>query len=445
MNKRSHSWFKLTLLLLMATALLALNGCEMIKNLDFPWEENAGVPTKTPVQPVATETQVPTPTQAPVDPTPTQVPRQTRLVLWLPPEFDPEEDNAAAALLKARLERFARNNRIEIDVRLKNPSGSSNVIESLIATNGAAPENLPAVVLLRKQDLDAAHARGLVYVNEALQTLSGDTDWYSFAREAVSHENTSFGIGLLGDPMILAYQSRLESIPENNWFALPKSPVRFGFAADDSQGRFMLLLYLASNGETRDAQNQLILQKEPLTQALQVLADMQSARNLSPAVLQMQTPSAVWQSFAAWNLETAAMPASVVLKALSGDTTGQPELLFTPVDFTLTESWTLALAHPDSAQQELGTKLIQDLTETNFLAKWSEALGYVPARPTALGAWTNVNLKPALERVMNIARLYPRDDTIISLGPILRNAALMIIRDGATVEEAVSQALEGIK
>lgn len=139
------------------------------------------------------------------------------------------------------------------------------------------------------------------------------------------------------------------------------------------------------------------------------------------------------------------MPASVVLKALAGDTTGQPELLFTPVEFTLTESWTLALAHPGEAQQELGTKLIQDLTETNFLAKWSEALGYVPARPTALGAWTNVNLKPALERVMNIARLYPRDDTIISLGPILRNAALMIIRDGATVEEAVNQALEGIK
>ena len=445
MNKRSHSWFKLTLLLLMATALLALNGCEMIKNLDFPWEEHAGVPTKTPVPPVATETQVPTPTQAPVEPTPTQVPRQTRLVLWLPPEFDPEEDNAAAALLKARLERFARNNRIEIDVRLKNPSGSSNVIESLIATNGAAPENLPAVVLLRKQDLDAAYARGLVYVNDALRTLSGDTDWYSFAREAVSHENTSFGIGFLGDPMIMAYQSRLESVPDNNWFALPKSPVRFGFAADDSQGRFMLLLYLAAGGETRDAQNQLILQEEPLRQALQVLADMQSARNLSPAVLQMQTPSAVWQTLVAWNLETAAMPASVVLKALTGDTTGQPELLFTPVDFTLTDSWTLVLANPDEAQQGLGTKLIQDLTETNFLASWSEALGYVPARPTALGAWTNVDLKPALERVMNIARLYPRDETIISLGPILRNAALMIIRDGATVEEAVSQALEGIK
>ena len=72
-------------------------------------------------------------------------------------------------------------------------------------------------------------------------------------------------------------------------------------------------------------------------------------------------------------------------------------------------------------------------------------MGYVPAMPTALGAWTNQNLKPTLEKIMNVARLYPRDETINSLGPILRNATLMIIRDNASVEKAVEAAIEALK
>ncbi|HPX66316.1 MAG TPA: hypothetical protein PLW45_06905, partial [Anaerolineaceae bacterium] len=70
---------------------------------------------------------------------------------------------------------------------------------------------------------------------------------------------------------------------------------------------------------------------------------------------------------------------------------------------------------------------------------------YVPAKSASLGAWTNVELKPALEKTMNIALLYPRDETINSLGPILRNATLMILRDNASVEDAVQAALEGLK
>ncbi len=445
MKKKTHSWLRHLALLLTATVLLLLTGCEAILNLDFPWEEPAGVPTKTPVLPTPTATKFPTPIKVDQTPTPTVEPRETRLVLWLPPEFDPNADNDAARLLKARLERFARNNRIEIDVRLKNPSGSSNTIESLIATNGAAPDNLPAVTIMRRQELETAHTRGLVYSNDELAALAGSMDWYSFARESVSFEGQSYGLGLLGDPMVLTYQNKSELIPENNWFDLHLNFGRFGFAADDSQGRFLLLLYLAAGGETRDAQNHLILQEEPLTQALQVLKDLMNTRHLSNAVLEMQTPSQVWQGFANRSLDTAAMPASVVLKALVSTESGYPEPAFTQPEFTLTESWAMALTNPSQGQQVLGLKLMSDLTEPAFLADWSEALAYIPARPTALGAWTNLSLKPALEKIMNVARLYPKDETINSLGPILRNATLMIVRDDASVEEALEATLEGLK
>jgi len=445
MKKTTHSWLRRFALLFTAIVLLLLTGCEAILKLDFPWEEPAGVPTKTPVLPTPTATKHPTPTKAAQSPTPTAEPRQTRMVLWLPPEFDPNADNDAARLLKARLERFARSNRIELDVRLKNPSGSSNTIESLIATNGAAPDNLPAVTIMRRQDLETAHLRGLVYSNDELAAMAGMVDWYSFARETVSFDGESYGLGLLGDPMVLAYQNRTDYIPEDDWFKLHLNFGRFGFAADDSQGRFLLLLYLAAGGETRDAQNHLILQEEPLTQALQVLKDLVNTRHLSNSVLEMQTPSQVWQGFANRTLDTAAMPASVVLRALVSAESGYPEPAFAQPEFTLTETWAMALTSPSQGQQDLGLKLMSDLTDTAFLADWSEALAYVPAKPTALGAWKNLSLKPALEKIMNVARLYPKDETINSLGPILRNATLMIVRDNASVEETLEVTLEGLK
>lgn len=445
MKKNTRSWLNSISLLLIAFVLLALAGCDFVKSIDFPWEEPAGVPTKTPVLPTATST--PAPTLPPLDdtPTPTSQPRQTRFVFWLPPEFDPEADNEAAKLLKMRLADFARKNKVEIVVRLKNPSGNSNLIESLIATNGAAPENLPGLVLLRKQDLDLAKSRNLIYSNDDLISMAGAMDWYSFARETVTIDGESYGLGLIGDPMIMAYQRQTELVPVEDWFELHTNFGRFGFAADDSQGRFMLMLYLAAGGETHDAQNHIVLQEEPLTKAFQELKDLVNTHHLHNGAAGMQTANAVWQGFSERQLNTAAMPASIVLKTLRSDATGYPEPAFTQPSFTLTDAWALALANPDQAQQALGILLMQDLTEPAFLAKWSEALGYVPARPSALGAWTNQNLKPALEKIMNVARLYPRDEMINSLGPVLRNATLMVIRDNASVEEAVKAAIEGLK
>lgn len=442
---KTHSWLKPMTLLLMAAVLLALAGCEVIKRIDFPWEEPAGVPTKTPVLPSPTPSKVPTSTKTVEAATPTAEPRQTRFVVWLPPEFDPEADNPAAKLLKARLDRFARDNRLELSVRLKNPSGNSNLIEFLIATNGAAPANLPGVVILRKQELDAAYSRGLVFSNDELAAVAGGLDWYNFVRETVNFDGTSYGLGLVADPMVMIYKTPTQLPPGNDWFEMHKNFGRLGFAADDSQGRFLLLLYMAAEGETRDAQNHLVLQEEPLRKALQALKDLANTRHLHSGVASMQTAGSVWQIYSDWQLDTAVLPASLVLKTLASEVTGYPAPALTQPDFTLTESWAVAITNPDEAQQALGMLLIRDLTDPSFLAKWSEALGYVPARPTALGAWTNQDFKPILEKIMNVARLYPRDETINSLGPVLRNAAMMIIRDNASVDAAVEAALAAVK
>jgi ABC-type glycerol-3-phosphate transport system substrate-binding protein len=103
------------------------------------------------------------------------------------------------------------------------------------------------------------------------------------------------------------------------------------------------------------------------------------------------------------------------------------------------------LGNPDPARQELALDLLSELTETEFLSNWSEALGWLPARPSALGAWKNPNLKPALEKIAQGTRLYPPEEIINRLGPALRNATLLILRDGADPIETAKTTIESIK
>lgn len=112
---------------------------------------------------------------------------------------------------------------------------------------------------------------------------------------------------------------------------------------------------------------------------------------------------------------------------------------------TLTDAWVWALGSQEPQRQELALALIAHLSETQFLAEWSEALKALPARPTALGAWEEIPFKSALEKMASGAILYPPDPIMNSLGPILRNATLLILRDNADVVETAKQAVESVK
>lgn len=72
-------------------------------------------------------------------------------------------------------------------------------------------------------------------------------------------------------------------------------------------------------------------------------------------------------------------------------------------------------------------------------------MGKLPARPSALGYWTHPTLKPALEVIAQNVELYPPENILNKLGPILRNATLLILRDNASVSETARLAVESVK
>jgi len=130
---------KIFLAVLIVSSMLGLTGCELLPGTwELPWQQGSSA---TPGQ-----TAVPLPTgvteeatEVVEEQTPTPAPPPEKLILWLPPELDPNGETAAAAILKDRLNEFAYLNSIEIEVRIKAVSGGGGLLDALRTTHAAAP------------------------------------------------------------------------------------------------------------------------------------------------------------------------------------------------------------------------------------------------------------------------------------------------------------------
>ena len=435
---------KVLLVVLIVSSLLGLTGCELLpETWELPWNQAATISPE--------QTDVPEPTGVTGEATdvvdtqtPTPAPPPENLILWLPPDLDPNAETAAAAILRDRLDEFAYLNTIEIDVRIKAVSGGGGLLDALRTTHAAAPTSSPDVVALSRDHLLQASQSDVVFWNEGLKTVIGDLDWYNFGRDAATVQGEVMAVPFKGVPMGLVYQSLNQLIPSNEWTETRLNYGYFGFAADDPRGTFLLLLYLSLGGQVQNEQGLTILQEAPLNAALQTLKDGLNTRHFSDLVTTMQHSEQVWIEFSSRRIDTAFLPVDVVLKGRE-TTPDAPDPAFTSPGMTLTDAWVWALGSQEPQRQELAVALIAHLSETQFLAKWSEALKEIPARPSALGSWEESSLKPALEKMASGAVLYPPDAVMNNIGPILRNATLLILRDNADVGETTKQALESVK
>jgi len=379
-----------------------------------------------------TPTAAATQTPASAGPAPTSGPQT--LVLWLPPIFDPSGSAPAQTRLRARLDAFeAANPGYIIQVRIKANGGPGGLLDSLTATAPAAPANLPALIALPRPDLESAALKGLIYPLAGLTQAMSDPDWYAYARQLSSIQGAPYGLPFAGDAPILMYRSALVPAPPSDWVSLFKLNLPLSFAADDPQGTLALQLYLSAGGAIKDSQGHAMLQVEPLTQTLKIFADGLKQGTLSASLAQFQTDSQAAQAYheqpprAQWLVSWS----SRFLSELPADTlaTAVPSLGIQ--SYTLATGWSWALSEPDAALRPAAVKLAEFLVQSDFLAQWTAAAGYLPTRPSALAGWPNQTLTSILSPILLSAQAWPSNDLMLSLGPALQDATVQMLKPGA--------------
>jgi multiple sugar transport system substrate-binding protein len=112
--------------------------------------------------------------------------------------------------------------------------------------------------------------------------------------------------------------------------------------------------------------------------------------------------------------------------------------------YTLATGWVWALASPQPEKQALGAQLAEFLTESDFLAQWTLAAGYLPPRPSSLQAWPDTSLQSLMSKVILSAQIYPSGDVLTSLGPLLEQATVQVLKEQADPATAAQDAVSGL-
>lgn len=409
-----------------------LSGCQVIQS----WLPAA--PTQSAVQTPDATLQ---PTQAAATITPATFPEAVTLTVWLPPQFDPNNGTPAGKLLGERLKSFADQNDLALNVRIKSLSGPAGLLESLEITSLAAPSAMPALIALPREQIETAALKGLIYPLSGTNTSLEQNDWYPYASELASVQGTPFCLPFAGDALVMLYRPTRLPVPAADWQGALNTNQMLIFPAGDPHALLTLELYRAAGGQLRDADGRPNIDVAALTTVLELYRRGAQLSSFPFWLGEFNNDAQAWQAYREQRANWIITWASHYLGDFPADTNiaGLPSF-GEPV--SAADGWAWCIADPDLNRRTLGLQMAEHLAESNFLAAWSQAAGYLPTRPSALAAWGNPSLSAPLQTILSTAHLRPGNVIIETLGPILRDAVLQVIQQHAVPAEAAQQAAD---
>lgn len=421
-------------ILLLTLLAATLTACAQL-NLPNPWASPTPPPTAPPVL-------TPTPENG-LTPTPLPPQGDQVLTLWLPPAFDPALATPAGLLLEERIRQFQfENPGVTINIRIKALEGPSSLLNALSATAPAAPASVPAVIALPRNDMEAAALKGLIYPLEDYSQLLSSPDWYEYARQLSSVQESQFCLPFAGDALAMLYRPLVTGTPAQNWDELLVRGQPAVFAAGDTQALFTLALYVSAGGVLQDNQQRPILQAEALEKVLTIY-QRGLISGYFPTWLPAITDHAqAWQAYSEQRVPIAFTWSSYYLGNLPADTniTSLPGLAETPV--SMATGWSWCISELDPARRALAVRLAEYLVDPEFSGQWTAAAGYLPTRPTALASWSNQSLRSTINQIVLSAQVEPDNDQLYTLGPILENAATQVLQQQADPSSAARDAVQ---
>ncbi len=420
--------------LLLSAALLS--GCQIAQSI-FP-------PSSTPTSDLSSAQITPTAAEIADTPTPASPAEARSLTVWLPPQFDPNSDTTAGNLLRDRLNAFASENHLTLNIRIKSENGAAGLLDSLEITSVAAPGALPALIALPRVAMETAALKGLIYPLTGLSTELDQDDWYNYAAEMASVQGTAFCLPFAGDALVLLYRPSRLPVPAKDWQGILNTNQPLIFPAGDPQALLTLELYTAAGGALQDAEGRPTLDETTLTSVLQLYQRGAQLSTFPFWLTQFTNDALAWQAYREQRANWIVTWASNYLSELPADTAIADLPSFTgPVSSA--DGWVWCLTDPQADRRALSLQLADYLVDSQFLASWSAAAGYLPTRSTSLAAWPNSSLSASLQQMLVDIQVRPENEIVDNLGPILEEAVLQVLQRQTDSAAAAKEAVDKIR
>jgi len=205
---------------------------------------------------------------------------------------------------------------------------------------------------------------------------------------------------------------------------------------------FSLSLYLSENNQLVDAQGALTLDEETLSRVLSFHKQSLEAGILPPLLKDYQTDQQTMPIFYSGEAGVAVIWVSSDLGIESGEYI--PVFGLTEAPYSLADGWVWSLAGSDTEKQSLAVELAAYLVDSDYMALWTSASGYLPTRPQALDAWEDVDLKESINLVLQSAHPVPSDTVLMEVSPLMQQALIRIF-NGEQPEVVARSVIENLK
>ena len=423
---------------ILISVLLALAGCSLPPGMDQYFGGQV-TPSRYPDFAV-------TPDSTPVTTAePTPIESWDAIEIWLPPQFDPAGSSAAGQVLQKRLNAFQLETGVRVRVRIKSEAGTAGLLQSVSLTKAAAPQNLPALVLLSRQDMETAALKGYLVSLDGRSLLIDDPDWYPFAQQMAFIQGSQFGLPMAGDALLTVYRPAQVGTRPASWEAVSGGSDRIVFPAADLSALVTVAAYLSAGGKLQDAQGRLQVEREPLIKVLEVY-NTAARSGLFPAnIVQYQTDANSWQAYTDNSADIAITWASRYLAQLPADSVAVTVPGIEGSVVSLGTAWMLTLTDPLVTRQPVSVALAEYLCDPTFQAELTAAAGYLPTRPSALDLWKDQSLRATMNSIIQTTHALPSNDVIFSIGPLFQDAVLQVIRQQSTPIESADEVLERLQ
>jgi ABC-type glycerol-3-phosphate transport system substrate-binding protein len=367
------------------------------------------------------------------------------LRVWLPPQFDPASGDAAARLLQARLQEYRlQRPDVRVELRVKALDGAGGMLDSLATASGAAPLALPDLIALPRPLLETAALKGFLHPYSG-QDLTPATNWYPYAHQLGQVQNSTFGLPFAGDALALVYHEALLEQPPSVLTETLAIPGGLSFPAADPQALVTLALYLANGGEILDSEGRPVLQSQPLAEVLAFYAQAAESESIPVWVTQIQSDTQSWEAFQEGQAAMTITWTSRLLNQSGQGWRAAPIPVIDSVSFSLATGWAWALATGNPARRAIGTQLALFLTDDAFTGSWMARAGYLPVSPKAFATWEPSQGRDLAAKILPSTRLTPNTDVLASVGPLLEQAVVDVLKklqDPQTAADRAAKALD---
>jgi maltose-binding protein MalE len=388
-------------------------------------------------------------TNTPLSPVPTGLPTENsttttqNFVIWFPESLAPSDRTEIAELLNEQLNGFVaeHDQPINIEFRLRRYAETGGILPTLRTANKVAPNGLPDITLVRRDDLPTLVQEGLALPLEGHLSSSIIGDLFPPALQSGRVQNQLYAIPYLVDIQLLAYYGDEEQPSIWTFDNIIRAEAFWNFPAGRTTGlnTTVFLQYLASGG-TLSNDETLNFNAEALRT---VLAYYERARELNlidETMLNFVSSNDYVRSFTSGDLRAGVMNSTLFLTELANETPLQASPIPSDVTDTptLMNGWVWVVTAKNADHQAIAFNFIDWMMDNTRQADYAQLVNMLPSQRGSLNSLPLSNeLLTLFDNLLTNAVLMPSDNNTGAVARAIQSAFTGVISGNLTADEAV--------